>query len=164
MPSFHDRKAIGDAHERRVTLELNHRGWDVSPWGQGVMGEPVRLALRSTDSFLRWTPDLIAAREKQIVMIDCKSRMTSRTSSRHAIENAAVTAHLQLVAWTRLPLYYAFDNLDLLTPGHALGSGTHGPRTAAGSGAPYLLVPTDRALAFDRVFGPPRPASLPDAA
>ncbi|GAA4980490.1 hypothetical protein [Kitasatospora paranensis] len=160
MPSFHARKAIGDAHERRVTEELNHRGWDVSPWGQGVMGEPVRVALRSTDSFLRWTPDLIAARDGQVVLIDCKSRMTSRTSSRHAIENAAVTAHLQLVAWTRLPLYYVFDDLDILTPSDALGTGIGGPRTTAGSGAPYLLVPADRALAFDHVFGPARRTAL----
>lgn len=97
-------------------------------------------------------------------MIDCKSRMTSRASRRHAIENSAVTAHLQLVAWTRLPLYYVFDNLDLLTPGDALGLGTHGPRSTAGSGTPYLLVPADHALAFDRVFGPPRHTWLPDAA
>ncbi len=144
MPSFHDRKAIGDAHERRVTLELHNRGWHVSPWGQGVMGEPVRLALRSTDSFLRWTPYLIATREGRVVMIDCKSRMTSQASRRHAIENAAVTAHLQLVAWARLPLYYVFDNLDLLTPTDALGLGTHGSRTTAGSGTPYLLAPRRR--------------------
>lgn len=36
-------------------------------------------------------------------MIDCKSSMTSRATHRHAIESAAVDAHLQLVAWTRLP-------------------------------------------------------------
>ncbi|MFC9595804.1 hypothetical protein ACFTUC_39165 [Streptomyces sp. NPDC056944] len=153
MPSFQQRKAIGDAHEQRVTHELNQRGWHVSPWGQGVMGEPVRLALHHTSSSLRWTPDLIAARERQVVMIDCKSRMTSQTSRRHAVERAAVTAHLQLVAWTQLPLYYVFDNLDLLTPYDALGLGREGPRTTAGSGSPYLLVPADRSMPFENVFG-----------
>ncbi|WP_267246152.1 hypothetical protein [Streptomyces sp. PR69] len=49
--------------------------------------------------------------------------MTSRASRRHAVERSAVTAHLQLVAWTQLPLYYVFDNLDFLTPHDALGLG-----------------------------------------
>lgn len=153
MPSFQRRKAIGDAHEQRVTKELNQRGWHVSPWGQGIMGEPIRLALHSTTSSLRWTPDLIAAQGQQVVLIDCKSRMTSQASRRHAVERSAVAAHLQLVAWTQLPLYYVFDNLDLLSPYDALGLGQEGPRTAAGSGTPYLLVPAARALAFDHVFG-----------
>jgi hypothetical protein len=153
MPSFQSRKAIGDAHEQRVTQELTRRGWHVSPWGQGVMGEQVRLALHRTTSSLRWTPDLIAAQRRQVVLIDCKGRMTSRASQRHAIERSAVTAHLQLVAWTQLPLYYVFDNLDLLTPHDALGLGQEGPRSTAGSGTAYLLVPAVRALAFDHVFG-----------
>ncbi|WP_405410854.1 hypothetical protein [Streptomyces rubiginosohelvolus] len=155
MPSFQNRKAIGDAHEQRVTQELNRRGWHVSPWGQGILGEPVRYALHRTSSSLRWTPDLIAAQERQVVLIDCKSRMTSQTSRRHVVERAAVTAHLQLVAWTQLPLYYIFDNLDLLTPYDALGYGQEGPRTTAGSGTPYLLVPADQSMPFEDVFGRP---------
>ncbi|MFI1980776.1 hypothetical protein [Streptomyces wedmorensis] len=153
MPSFQRRKAIGDAHEQRVALELNRRGWHVSPWGQGILSKPVRYALHHTSSSLRWTPDLIAAQGRQVVLIDCKSRMTSQTSRRHVVERAAVTAHLQLVAWTQLPLYYVFDNLDLLTPYDVLGYGQEGPRTAAGSGTPYVLVPAGRAVAFDCVFG-----------
>ncbi|MER7141288.1 hypothetical protein ACIRVI_00020 [[Kitasatospora] papulosa] len=151
MPSFQNRKAIGDAHEQRVTQELNRRGWHVSPWGQGILGEPVRYALHRTSSSLRWTPDLIAAQGRQVVLI----RMTSQTSRRHVVERAAVTAHLQLVAWTQLPLYYIFDNLDLLTPYDALGYGQEGPRTTAGSGTPYLLVPADQSMPFEDVFGRP---------
>ncbi|MGW2020509.1 hypothetical protein [Streptomyces sp. NPDC001927] len=81
--------------------------------------------------------------------------MTSQTSRRHAVERAAVIAHLQLVAWTQLPLYYVFDNLDLLTPHDALSLGQEGPRTTAGSGTPYVLVPAARAWTLDRVFGAP---------
>ncbi|MFF4452628.1 hypothetical protein [Streptomyces goshikiensis] len=86
-------------------------------------------------------------------MIDCKSSMTSRATHRHAIENAAVHAHLQLVAWTVLPLYYVFDSLDVLTPYDALAAGQTGPHSVAGSGAPYLLVPTTCCRAFDSAFG-----------
>ncbi|MFI5830059.1 hypothetical protein ACIA6C_22905 [Streptomyces sp. NPDC051578] len=99
-------------------------------------------------------------------MIDCKSSMTSRATHRHAIESAAVDAHLQLVAWTRLPLYYVFDNLDVLTPYDALTAGQTGPRSVrTGSGAPYLLVPTTHCRAFNTAFGPRRhPSVASDAA
>lgn len=50
VPSFQTRQATGDAHEKRVTQELNRRGWHVGPRGQGIIGEPVRLALHSTTS------------------------------------------------------------------------------------------------------------------
>ncbi|MFJ6756066.1 hypothetical protein ACIQNK_13725 [Streptomyces sp. NPDC091273] len=93
-------------------------------------------------------------------MIDCKSSMTSRATHRHAIESAAVRAHLQLVAWTVLPLYYVFDSLDVLTPFDALAAGQTGPHSVAGSGAPYLLAPTTRCRTFASAFGPRRRSSV----
>jgi hypothetical protein len=60
-------------------------------------------------------PDLIAARNDALALIDCKSRMTNAATHRYAVERAAVRANLQLTAWTYLPVYYAFDNLDVLT-------------------------------------------------
>ncbi|MGW1655516.1 hypothetical protein [Streptomyces atratus] len=153
MPSFQHRKAVDDAHELRVAQELTWRGWNVDPWGQGVLTEAVRSALRGTDSALRWTPDLIVAKRQQIALIDRKSRMTSRATSRHVVERAAVTAHLQLVAWTLLPVYYIFDNLDVLTPHDVLTAGRHRPYSSAGSGSPYYLIPASRSLAFDTTFG-----------
>jgi hypothetical protein len=159
MPSFQHRKAVGDAHERRVAQELVLRGWDVNAWGQGVLTEAVRSALRGTDSSLRWTPDLVAAKGPQVFLIDCKSRMTSHTTHRHAVERAAVMAHLQLVAWTQLPVCYIFDNLDVLTPLDILMSGRTGPHSARGSGSAYYLVPAARSLAFDEVFGTGQPSA-----
>ncbi|QKW48202.1 hypothetical protein [Streptomyces buecherae] len=165
MPSFQQRKDVGDAHEQRVARELNHRGWSVDGWGQGVLSEAVRCALRGTDSSLRWTPDLIAAKDRQLFMIDCKSRMTSRTTSRHAVEKAAVMAHLHLAAWTQLPVCYVFDNLDVLSPYDVLMTGYTGPRTVHGSGSAYYLVPTARAFSFSEVFGkgPEESVQLPAA-
>ncbi|MFB8273446.1 hypothetical protein ACFC96_43640 [Streptomyces sp. NPDC055955] len=153
MTSFQRRKDVGDAHEQRVARELDIRGWAVDEWGQGVLSPTVSAALRSTDSFLRWTPDLIAAQGRHLFMIDCKSRMTSSTTDRHAVETAAVKAHLQLAAWTGLPVCYVFDNLDVLTPLDILTTGRTGPQTVRGSGSPYHLVPARHALAFDTVFG-----------
>ncbi|MEU3320812.1 hypothetical protein ACGFZG_27255 [Streptomyces antibioticus] len=162
MPSFQQRKAVGDAHEKRVAEELALRGWDVSPWGQGVLTEAVRVALRGTESSLRWTPDLVAAKDRQVFLIDCKSRMTSRITQRHAVERAAVMAHLQLAAWTQLPICYVFDNLDVLTPLDVLILGRTGPQPAAGSGSPYHLVPTRCSLAFDEVFGTTQQLHTPE--
>ncbi|MER5681814.1 hypothetical protein ABT248_15620 [Streptomyces sp. NPDC000971] len=89
--------------------------------------------------------------------------MTSRATSRHIVERAAVTAHLQLVAWTLLPVYYVFDNLDVLTPHDVLTTGWHGSYSSAGSGSPYYLVTTDRTLAFDATFGAHRATMLSSA-
>lgn len=157
MSSFQHRKAVGDAHERRVAQELARRGWAVNAWGQGVLTDAVQSALRGTSSSLRWTPDLIAAQGRCVALIDCKSRMTSRATNRHVVERAAVTAHLQLVAWTQLPVYYVFDNLDVLTPYDALMAGRSGPRTPAGSGSPYILVASSHSLPFDGTFGTVQP-------
>lgn len=154
MPSFQQRKAAGDAHEQRVAGQLTQRGWNVNAWGQGVLTAPVCLALRHSNSSLRWTPDLIAAKDDQVVLIDCKTRMTSHTTQRHAVERAAVTAHLQLVAWTQLPVYYVFDNLDVLTPYDVLSTGKRGPYTGTGSGTPYFLIGAAHSSPFNEIFGP----------
>ncbi|MGW3289430.1 hypothetical protein ACWDR3_32805 [Streptomyces sp. NPDC001002] len=98
-------------------------------------------------------PDLIAARDDALALIDCKSRMTSTTTNRHAVERAAVRAHLQLSAWTFLPVYYVFDNLDVLTPHDVLTDGRNGPRSSAGSGSAYYLVGAGTGRSFDSVFG-----------
>lgn len=57
-----------------------------------------------------------------------------------------------------------FDNLDLLTPYDALTLGHQGPRSAAGSGTPYVLVPAARSLHFDDIFGVPDHSGMPSVA
>lgn len=153
MTTFQQRLAHGEAHEQYVAEELTPRGWEVNSWGQGLLGPKTREALRHTDSMLRWQPDLIAAKDGFAVMIDCKSRMTSKTTDRHAVERAAVKVHRSLIADNDLPLYYVFDDLGVLTPHDVLAAGRLGPHTRIGSGAPYYLVPTGLARPFDDIFG-----------
>jgi hypothetical protein len=154
MASWKTRKEVGDALEQTVAEELTLRGWTVNPWGQGILTGPVRGALHRTDTALRWTPDLVAARGEIVVFIDCKGQMTSGTTDRHCIERAAVRAHLQLVALMELPVYYVFDGLGVLTPHEVMMAGRIGPHTNVGSGAPYYLVSAQLARPFDRIFGP----------
>ncbi|WP_203675127.1 MULTISPECIES: hypothetical protein [unclassified Streptomyces] len=49
------------------------------------------------------------------------------------MEHAAVGAHLQLVAWTLLPAYYVFDNVDVLTTYDVLPAGSTAACGIAGS-------------------------------
>ncbi|WP_329125080.1 hypothetical protein [Streptomyces sp. NBC_01465] len=106
-----------------VAEQLAGRGWDVDFWGQGQLSRALQSARRQTDSSIRWFPDLIAAKAKDLVLIGCKGGMTSRRTGRHAVEWSAVMAHLQLVAWTQLPVYYVFDGLDARSPTAVLGDG-----------------------------------------
>ena len=154
MTSWMARKAVGDELETRVSEELRARGWAVSPWGQGTLAVAVAASLRRTDSSLRWAPDLLAAREDLVVMIDCKARMTSPSTGRHAVERAAVKAHLQFAALFDLPFYYVFDDLGVLTPMDVRAVGQSGPHSRVGSGAPYYLVSVVLDRDFNDVFGP----------
>lgn len=160
MTDWETRKTVGDIHEQCVAEELALRGWEVSSWGQGLLGPAAREALRHTDSALRWQPDLIAARGDSVVMVDCKSRMTSSRTGRHAVERAAVKVHRSLIADMDLPLYYVFENLGVLTPEDVLSAGRLGPHTRVGSGAPYYLVDSGMDRLFDEIFGPHEHFSL----
>jgi Holliday junction resolvase len=154
MTGWMARKAAGDELEARVAGELAARGWAVSCWGQGALAAAVAASLRRTDSALRWAPDLLAAVGDLVVMIDCKASMTSRGTGRHAVERAAVRAHLQFAAIFDLPFYYVFDNLGVLTPMDVRAAGQAGPHSRVGSGAPYYLVSTAGDRDFSDVFGP----------
>ncbi|MER5936482.1 hypothetical protein ABT121_04070 [Streptomyces sp. NPDC001928] len=160
MASFQQRKAIGDAHERYVAEQLIGRGWEVDFWGQGLLSRALQCALRRTGSSIRWFPDLIAAKARDLVLIDCKGGMISQRTGRHAVERSAVQAHLQLVAWTGLPVYYVFDGLDVWAPHDVLIAGQEGPHSVVGSGAPYFLISAQGARRFDDLFGAQNPPEL----
>lgn len=144
---------MGDAHERRVFDALNDAGWSVGPWGQGCWPAEVRRAIQATDSLMRWAPDLIASRDDEIVLVDCKGRATSRDTGRHSIEKAAVRAHLAMHGMFFFPVYYVFEDLSVLTPDQVNRFSREGPRRCVGSRTPYVLVDAYRAEPFNAVFG-----------
>lgn len=147
------RKALGEALERRVGQELAARGWTVNRYGQGALSENIRAAMRSGASALRWNPDLIAARGDRVVTVDCKAQQSGRSTGWHAIECSAVKAHIRFIAMFETPVFYVFDDLGVLSPHDVLGDGRLGPRSANGSGTPYYLIQKDLDRGFDRVFG-----------
>lgn len=119
---------------RRVGDALPGRGWHVNAWGQGVLDEQVRQALRTTESFARWTPDLGAAHNRTVCFIDCKANMTGRVSRRYATERMAARAHREFAASNNLPMYYVFDDLGVATPYDVLMAGEPRATPQVGSG------------------------------
>ncbi|MFE7015733.1 hypothetical protein ACFVAQ_35445 [Streptomyces sp. NPDC057651] len=153
MPSWPNRKEVGDRHEHRIIQALQDRGWTVQPCGQGTYPAPIQDALATTNSALRQFPDLIAARGSDLVTIDAKDRMPSTHSDRYAISAATVNAGLLFTAThAPTPLYYVLGDMKVLTPAEVLHYTVHALRHRSGA---YHLVSTHQAHPFDEVFGRP---------
>lgn len=155
MSNWHEQKQIGDVHEKRVGKELSDRLWAVDPWGQAILSEQVRRAVSRT----RWKnfPDLVAARDGDLVAIDAKDRMSSAETGRYAISRECVSFGLQFVAAFGVPIFYVFGNLGVLTPQEVMSYGNIGPR---GMGGSYYLINGRLAHQFDDVFGAPIPGDV----
>jgi hypothetical protein len=156
MATFEARLATGKDHETRVTSELEQRGWTVTQWGQGILPDVTRWAIREARSRFRYFPDLVAARPGEIATIDAKECMHSTETGRYAVSRECVAFGLQFYAAFGLPLYYVFGNLGVLCPTEISSYGRVGPRSTGGA---YYLVNGHFAHIFDDVFGVPLPAA-----
>ncbi len=144
---------MGDVHEQRVARALENLGWTVQLCGQGTYAPPIRRALARTDSALRYFPDLIAARDGELVTIDAKDRMPSTHTDRYAISSSTLKAGLLFTAaHAPTPLYYVFGDLKVLTPSEVQHYTAHARRHRSGA---WLMVATHQAHTFDDVFGTP---------
>ncbi|MET9957228.1 hypothetical protein ABZ135_37525 [Streptomyces sp. NPDC006339] len=153
MTQWQERKQVGEAHEARVATALRARGWTVQRCGQGTYAPPIRHTLARTDSALRYFPDLIAARDGELVTIDAKDRMPSTHTDRYSISSAALTAGLLFTAaHAPTPLYYVFGDLKVLTPAEVHHYTAHARRHRSGA---WVMVATRQAHSFDEVFGTP---------
>lgn len=150
MATWEQRREVGEAHEQRVADEMTARGWDVAPWGQGVLPPPIREALSRSQARWRHFPDLVATRDGDVVAVDGKDRMRSTATDRYAVSRECVSFGLQFVAAFGIPIFYVFGNLRVLTPTEVQSYGTFGPRARGGA---YYLVPARIGHHFDDVFG-----------
>ncbi|MFJ9871214.1 hypothetical protein [Streptomyces sp. NPDC101165] len=151
MRHFQDRKKVGDAHEQHVADLLQTRGWTVQRCGRGTYPPAIRDALACADSALRYFPDLIAARNGELVTVDTKDRMPSTHTDRYAISTAALNAGLLFTtAHAPPPLYYVFGDLKVLTPSEVHHYSTHAHRHSSGA---WVLITTQQAHFFEEVFG-----------
>ena len=152
MDQFTSRLTLGTGHEQRVATELEARGWTVTPWGQGILPEVTRRAIREAGSRFRYFPDLIAARPGEIVTIDAKEHMRSTETDRYAVHRECIAFGLHFFAAFGLPLFYVVGNLGVLCPTEVVSYGRLGPKSTGGA---YYLVSGRLAHNFDDVFGQP---------
>lgn len=145
-------KAAGEAHEARVCYELDRRGWTVMPYGQGTWPEEIRKALHGVDSVMRHEPDIICARQGDLRLIDCKTSMRGGGAERYTVSRKAIEAHTLMLATRRLPVYYVFGNLGVLTPAEVLHLCRLDSPWQAGA---YVAVDARSPVPFDEVFGTP---------
>ncbi|WP_445270420.1 hypothetical protein [Streptomyces sp. DSM 41634] len=151
MTQWQERKTVGDAHEEHVATALRQHGWTVHPCGQGTYPPAIQDALRHTRSALRQFPDLIAARNGELVTIDAKDRMPSTHTDRYAISTATLNAGLLFTAaHAPTPLYYVFGDMKVLTPSEIHHYAAHTRTHRSGS---WVMVSTRQAHAFHTVFG-----------
>ncbi|MFJ5595713.1 hypothetical protein ACIQCG_39000 [Streptomyces noursei] len=121
--------------------------------GQGTYPSTIQNALAHTQSALRYFPDLIAARDGEVITIDAKDRMPSTHTDRYAISTATLNAGLLFTAaHAPTPLYYVFGDLKVLTPSEVHHYATHARPHRSGA---WVLVATRRAHPFEEVFGSP---------
>lgn len=154
MPSsqWMDRKTVGDAHEQRVREELERRSWNVAPYGQGVLPDPIRRALGRTESQMRWDPDLIAVQGSTAVLVEVKNTMHGEDAHTYHLSRKSLRAGLRIWVERDLPFYYVFANLGVATPAEVMQFCRLTTVSEAGS---YLAFPAGLPRPFDDVFGAP---------
>lgn len=154
--TFRDRLSATLEHERGVLLAARRDGWTACPFGQGLLDETVRAALRTIDTPLRFLPDIVAVRGPAAYLIDAKTETRFDTPNFAIQTDALVAGH----SWSRfaaLPLVFVWADYrcnfswDLLANDAPL---RRGHWTGNGSGTPFYLWPKTAARPFDSLFGP----------
>lgn len=149
------RKAVGDQHEQRVREWLTERGWEVNDWGQGILGPVALDALWVHRGGMCWTPDFVVARSGKLAKVDAKGSMTSTFRDSHFVEYDAVDAHMREFVDYKVPIFYVFDDMSVLTPMEVIQRGRVRRGSLRGSGKPCYSIPVAAARPLDDVFGAP---------
>lgn len=157
--NFSARKAMAAQHEKAVAARLESAQWNVDPFGQGLLPERQRTALRELDTPLRWLPDLIASKcgtRPRIILVDAKTGWRTDTPN-YCIEKSAIDADFACLGMFRLDVLLVTGDFRVLSPSqvHRHGRLHDGRNTNGGSGTPFYLVPKTLAKDFDAVFGEP---------
>ncbi len=176
---FDERLAHGNAVENAITVDLQARGVCVKKFGQALLAPDVRDRLKTTQSLLRWLPDLAGWQPSKpgMFLIDAKATMR-RATANHSIELRVLLA----ARFTMLPTFYICDDFRALAADDiwpdgpilrtccdgcwekALADPTgrllpskcpeHARRGGGGSGTPYALVKKLHCRPLESLFGP----------
>lgn len=157
------RKQLAEAHEECVIDLLRQAGWVADHWGQGMLTDDLRTALRGTTSPLRWAPDVLAVRGSTTTFVDAKSEIRQDTPN-FSLEKSAFSAHFSWWVGNGGHLVYVWDDFRAshirdISKLIADGQIRTGIYAGAGSGTPFYLIPKSVARPFADVFARPQRAA-----
>jgi hypothetical protein len=154
---FLARLETGQTHELRVLESLIRRGWHAEWFGQAMLSETMRTYLRTVDTFVRWMPDIIAAKNiagcNQIVFVDAKGGQRYKDTGNHDVETSSVKAATAWIEFDQCPHYFVFGDGGVATPADVEEHGQPGTFRGTGSGTPFMLIPATKTQPFESVFG-----------
>lgn len=100
--------AYGHQWEDAVVDYLKAEKWKVSLYGQRA-NNGIQEVLRGTSSTARFDPDICASKGNAVVWIDAKNSDPRKTGN-HAVNQAAMDAHLQWMHANQDPHLFAFPD------------------------------------------------------
>jgi hypothetical protein len=154
--SFAARLAQARSAETTVLSGLRDNGWNAEPFGQALLPDSIRDALKryinldGSPTLLRWLPDVIASKQfawfQMIVLLDVKAD----SGQRFAIELKALETCEALQEHLLIPCWFVWPNGHVLTPQMVRDNCFDGSQFEgrAGSGTPYVLVEKYHARKF----------------
>ena len=174
-----DRLEIGLSHERAVADKIRSLGYAVEQFGQGLLKQNVREALKETESLIRWLPDLavLVVESKLVVLVDAKGCIKgNQNTPNHSLEMRALMA----ANITSLPVWYVCSEFKALSAASVIEDGPdraccqgcwklfltgdptklprkcpeHDRLNRRGSGTPWLLISKQRCRPLEKVFPP----------
>lgn len=159
---FETRMQFAEAHEECVLDLVRQAGWTADHWGQGLLSDPMRKALRGTDSPIRWAPDILAVRGQTTTFVDAKGEIRQDTPN-FSIEKRAFTSHFSWWVGNGIHFVYVWDDFTvshIRDVGRLINEGRirTGVFQGSGSGTPFLLIPKASTRPFEAVFARQRAA------
>lgn len=172
--SFHRRMADAHTWEEAVTRGLQRIGWKACRYGQGMLTDEVRDALRRIDTPIRWHPDVIAIRGDVAYFVDAKAGREDTPN--HSIERSSLAAFHDWYMHSRIPVVIVWRD-TLIEPNGQRSRTGHCAFTwelladeaplrpmayvGEGSGTPGWLWPKDMCHRFSEIFAEGAPAYGP---
>ena len=157
MSSFATRISAGVGHEQAVIDRLNREGWLAERFGQALLTEACRNAMKSWSdcalrpTLMRWLPDILACSPMKLFLVDAKCGRTDTPN--YDIESASVEAHQAIVDHLYTPVVYVFEDWRVMTPRTAIERGVRRSGSGTtGSGTPFYLIEKRFAMDFSDVF------------